>query len=142
MGRKKKEKIGTFDRIGEEVNLEKCPECMEHPDCFAWMEGKCTALNESGGEDCVFYYPADIATEKARQGFKRLMELKRTDLIQKYFKALSALGLLDQEIDAVCRIGEQLSNGFSQDPLEGFSEQDREEVTDGTDDGECRDPVE
>ena len=142
MGRKKKEKIGTFDRIGEEVNLEKCPECAAHPDCFAWKEGRCTALNESGGEDCVFYCSADIAAEKARQGFKRLMELKRTDLIQKYFKALSALGLLDQEIDAVCRIGEQLSNGFSQDPLEGFSEQDREEVTDGTDDGECRDPVE
>ena len=24
MGRKKKEKVGSFDRIGEEVNLEKC----------------------------------------------------------------------------------------------------------------------
>lgn len=55
MGRKKKEKVGTFDRIGEEVNLEKCPECLEHPDCFAWMEGRCTALNESGGQGCVFY---------------------------------------------------------------------------------------
>ena len=141
MGRKKKEKIGTFDRIGEEVNLEKCPECMAHPDCFAWMEGKCTALNESGGEDCVFYCPADIAMEKARQCFRRLIELQRTELIQKYFKALSALGLLDKEIDAVCRMGDQLSDGFFQDPLKESSEEDGEEVTDGADDGECRDPV-
>ena len=56
MGRKKKEKVGSFDRIGEEVNLEKCPECVEHPDCFAWMEGRCTALKESGGRGCAFLY--------------------------------------------------------------------------------------
>ena len=95
MGRKKKEKVGSFDRIGEEVNLEKCPECVEHPGCFAWMEGRCTALKESGGRGCVFYCPAEIAIAEARVCFRKLMEQHRTDLIQKYFKALSALGLLD-----------------------------------------------
>ena len=33
MGRKKKEKVGSFDRIGEEVNLEKCPECAFSESC-------------------------------------------------------------------------------------------------------------
>lgn len=132
MGRKKKEKIGTFDRIGEEVNLGKCPQCQEHPDCFCWMAGRCTALKESGGADCVFYYPADAAIEKARLCFRKLMERQRTDLIQKYYKALSALGLLDEEIDSICQMTDQLSDDF---PDEG------EEVTDGTDDGGCRDPV-
>ena len=98
MGRKKKEKVGSFDRIGEEVNLEKCPECVEHPDCFAWMEGRCTALKESGGRGCVFYCPAEKAIAEARVCFRKLMEQHRTDLIQKYFKSLSALGLLDEEI--------------------------------------------
>ena len=57
MGRKRKnffENV-TFDRIGEPVNLEKCPECAEHSDCFACIGGKCTALSESGGQGCVFY---------------------------------------------------------------------------------------
>lgn len=133
MGRRKKEKIGTFDRIGEAVNLEKCPQCQEHPDCFCWMEGRCTALKESGGEGCVFYCRADAAIEKAQQCFRKLMERHRTDLIQKYYKALSALGLLDEEIDAICQMTDQLPDGFPEDG---------KEVTDETDDGECRDPVE
>ena len=108
MGRRKKEKVGTFDRIGEAVDLEKCPDCVEHPDCFCWMEGKCTALKESGGEGCVFYCPAELAVAEAKQSFKRLMELHRTDLIEKYFKPLSALGVMDDEIDAVCRFVDQL----------------------------------
>ena len=133
MGRKKKEKTGTFDRIGEEVNLGKCPECIAHPDCFAWMEGRCTALKESGGEGCVFYCLADTAIEEARQGFRKLMQMHRTDLIEKYFKALSALGFLDEEIDAVCRMTDQLADEF---------QEEREEVTDGAYDGEYRDLVE
>ena len=64
MGRKKKEKVGSFDRIGEEVNLEKCPECVEHPDCFAWMDGRCTALKESGCRGCVFLLPPGIVRRK------------------------------------------------------------------------------
>ena len=133
MGRKKKEKTGTFDRIGEEVNLEKCPECIAHPDCFAWMEGRCTALKESGGEGCVFYCLADTAIEEARQGFRKLVEMHRTDLIEKYYKALSALGFLDEEIEAVCRMEDQLADEFPEE---------WEEVTDGANDGEYRDSVE
>lgn len=140
MGRKKKEKVGSFDRIGEEVNLEKCPECVEHPDCFAWMEGRCTALKESGGRGCVFYCPAEKAIAEARVCFRKLMEQHRTDLIQKYFKSLSALGLLDEEIDAVCRAVDQLSEQTIDLAGDAQCDADGEEGTDGADD-RCRDPV-
>ena len=144
MGRKKKEKVGSFDRIGEEVNLEKCPECVEHPDCFAWMEGRCTALKESGGRGCVFYCPAEKAIAEARVCFRKLMEQHRTDLIQKYFKSLSALGLLDEEIDAVCRAVDQLSDQMPEQSVDltGDAQCDAggEEGTDGADD-RCCDPV-
>ena len=144
MGRKKKEKVGSFDRIGEEVNLEKCPECVEHPDCFAWMDGRCTALKESGGRGCVFYCSAEKAIAEARVCFRKLMEQHRTDLIQKYFKSLSALGLLDEEIDAVCRAVDQLSDQMPEQSVDlaGDAQCDAggEEGTDGADD-RCRDPV-
>lgn len=99
MGRKRKEKIGIFDRIGEAVNPEKCPDCLEHPDCFSCLDGKCTALNVSGGQGCVFYKSAERAIEEARAGYKRLREAGRFDLIQKYIKAYAAMGLLDVDIE-------------------------------------------
>lgn len=102
MGRKKKriEKEVTYDRIGEPVNMEKCPECMEHPDCFSCIEGRCTALKESGGRGCVFYKPEQQAIQEVQQAYYRLKKRKRHDLIQKYFKTLTALGARDEEFDA------------------------------------------
>lgn len=102
MGRKKKriEKEVTYDRIGEPVNMEKCPECMEHPDCFSSIEGRCTALKESGGRGCVFYKPEQQAIQEVQQAYYRLKENKRYDLIQKYLKTLTALGATDSEFDA------------------------------------------
>ena len=108
MGRKKKEKVGNFDRIGEEVNLEKCPECPEHPDCFACLEGRCTALSESGGMSCVFYKPADKGIKECRDAYEKLKESGRYDLLQKYFKAFTALGFLDDEIEEEQRRVEML----------------------------------
>ena len=100
MGRKRKEKDGIFDRIGEEVNLEKCPECSEHPDCFCHLNGKCTALNASGGQGCVFYKPTERALEEGRTAYRKLKAAKRHDLIQRYIKAYTAMGFLDEEIVA------------------------------------------
>ena len=99
MGRKKKEKIGIYDRLGEEVNLEKCPECQEHTDCFSCLEGRCTALNASGGQGCSFYKPAEKGIEDSRAVYQRLKEAGRHDLIRKYIKAYVAMGFLDDEID-------------------------------------------
>ena len=100
MGRKRIDEIITKDRVGESVDLKKCPECVEHPDCFACMEGKCTALRESGGQGCVFYKPEQQALQEVQRGYQVLKENRRFDLIAKYRKALTALGATAQEFDA------------------------------------------
>ena len=102
MGRKKTrffENI-TYDRIGEPVNMDKCPECAEHPDCFACIDGMCSALSESGGQGCVFYKPEQQALQEVQRGYQVLKENRRFDLIAKYRKALTALGATAQEFDA------------------------------------------
>lgn len=102
MGRKRKNFIEdtTYDRIGEPVNMDKCPECAEHPNCFACIDGKCTALSESGGQGCVFYKPEQQAIQEALRAYQVLKEKKRYDLIAKYMKALTALGATTQEFDS------------------------------------------
>ena len=87
----------TYDRIGEPVNMDKCPECAEHPDCFACIDGMCTALSESGGQGCVFYKPEQQALQEVQRGYQVLKENSRFDLIAKYRKALTALGATTQE---------------------------------------------
>lgn len=117
MGRKRKnffEDI-TYDRIGEPVNLEKCPECAEHPDCFACIGGKCTALSESGGQGCVFYRPEQQALQEVQRAYRVLKENKRYDLIAKYMKALTALGAIAQEYDVGEGIMEELDKFAAED---------------------------
>ena len=64
MGRKPKaeaEKKSNIvkDRVGEKTDLFLCPECscaMILTDCFANINGRCTALKETEGNiPCVFY---------------------------------------------------------------------------------------
>ena len=108
MGRKKKNAtvVNTAaanmvkDRIGESVDLNKCPDCTAHIDCFGNIAGKCTALNCTvyGGQGCTFYKPLEVALAEDKAAFKRLVENQRYDLIQKYGKQLSALGAMDDEI--------------------------------------------
>lgn len=105
----------TYDRIGEPVNLEKCPECAEHPDCFACIGGKCTALSESGGQDCVFYKPEQQALQEVQRAYRVLKENKRYDLITKYMKALTALGATTQEFDAGESIMDELDKFAAED---------------------------
>ena len=117
MGRKRKilfEDI-TYDRIGEPVNMDKCPECAEHPDCFACIEGKCTALSESGGQGCVFYMPEQQAIQEALRAYQVLKGKKRYDLIQKYIKTFTALGAKDEEFDADENIMAELDEYAAED---------------------------
>ena len=132
MGRKKKriEKEVTYDRIGEPVNMEKCPECMEHPDCFSCIEGRCTALKESGGRGCVFYKPEQQAIQEVQQAYYRLKKRKRHDLIQKYFKTLTALGARDEEFDG----GENIMAKLDEYAAEDFAAQ-LEAMTGGGEEG-------
>ena len=62
------------------------PKCNTHIDCFANKDGYCIALKLEGfsGEGCVFFktkQDAEIARDKS---FRRLVEIGREDLIEKY----------------------------------------------------------
>lgn len=109
----------TYDRIGEPVNLEKCPECAEHPDCFACIGGKCTALSECGGQGCVFYKPEQQALQEVQRAYRVLKENKCYDLIAKYMKALTALGATAQEFDD----GESIMADLDEYAAEDFAAQ-------------------
>lgn len=117
MGRKRKNffEDTTYDRIGEPVKLDKCPECAEHPDCFACIGGKCTALSESAGQGCVFYKPEQQALQEVQRAYQVLKENKRFDLIAKYMKALTALGATAQEFDAGENIMAELDKFAAED---------------------------
>lgn len=131
MGRKRIKEPGMLDRIGEEVDLQKCPECREHQDCFGWREGRCEALKESGGAECSFYRPMDAATEEARQSYKKLTGKRRYDLIRKYVKPLTALGVMDDEIAE--------ENSFAKE-LEAFKELDYGRAVKELEEEEAGDP--
>lgn len=120
MGRKRKNffEDTTYDRIGEPVKLDKCPECAEHPDCFACINGKCTALSESGGQGCVFYKPEQQALQEVQRAYRVLKDNKRFDLIAKYMKALTALGATAQDFDAGESIMDELNKFAAEDLAE------------------------
>lgn len=99
MGKKKQtERTGPRDRIGESVDLDKCPVCPEHADCFACLEGKCTALKESGGTGCVFYKPTETVVRENKRIVTELRRKRRSDLIRDHAAALAAMGAFDDEI--------------------------------------------
>ena len=96
------------DRVGELTDLSECPVCAEHPDCFANIEGRCTALKKvEDGVPCPFYKNAEANMAEARRSYQRLKENGRSDLISRYIKPLSAMGLLDDEIEAAAQYGEE-----------------------------------
>lgn len=99
MGRRRKEDAEEIirDRVGEVLNLDKCPECREHPDCFSQMNGRCTALKECGGQDCVFYKPMESAVAENQEIYEKLVRDRRYDLLGMYKKSYAALGVEDPE---------------------------------------------
>lgn len=101
MGRKKMEttEVKTYDRLGEAVELDKCPVCTAHPDCFSNIGGHCTALKECDGEGCVFFKKTEVAIAQCKAAYRKMKEEGRTDLILKYQKTLMALGAFDDEIE-------------------------------------------
>jgi hypothetical protein len=99
------------DRVGERVDPETLPVCNAHTDCFAWMEGRCTALNTRADTgNCGFFKTSEEAMAECRKCYQRLREQDRTDLITQYIKPLTALGLLDEEIAAAEKYGEQFDS--------------------------------
>lgn len=97
-----------YDRVGERTDLSLCPECAAHPDCFANIKGRCTALRSvDGAESCGFFKTEAQYMAEAKRCYQRLKDEGRSDLITRYIKPLSALGLLDDEIEAAEQYGEQ-----------------------------------
>lgn len=141
MGRKKMDKAGTFDRLGEAVDLEKCPLCTAHPDCFSNIEGYCTALKECEGDACVFYKKTEVAIEQCKAAYRKLKEEGRTDLILKYQKTLTALGAFDDEIDVSDTIVAEMKAYEERNYKKQFEELSKEaaeysEAADSTEGGE------
>ena len=88
---------------------------MEDSDCFACIDGMCSALSESGGQGCVFYKTEQQALQEVQRGYQVLKENRRFDLIAKYRKALTALGATAQEFDAGESITEELDEYAAED---------------------------
>lgn len=135
------------DRVGELTDLSECPVCAEHPDCFANIEGCCTALKKvDDGSPCPFYKNAEANMADARRSYQRLKENGRSDLISRYIKPLSAMGLLDDEIEAAAQYGEefdafresnyqeQLNRALEDDGLDDDLLDDAEDSDEETDD--------
>ena len=124
MGRKPKENNPNIvrDKVGEKTDLSLCPICpyaASQPDCFANIEGHCTALKVTEDSDiCSFYKCEAQAVADAKRSYQRLKEMGRPDLISKYIKSLSAMGVLDDDIEMAERYGEQ---------FESFREQNYQE---------------
>lgn len=113
--RVKREKL--TDWAGEKVDRESCPECKKHPDCFAYVDGYCTALRIPDGRakkkpadaECRFYKPAQIARESGMRAYRRLKENNRMDLIIKYADTLIHTGAMDDEIQEANEQAESLN---------------------------------
>ena len=96
------------DWAGEKVERDACPECTSHPDCFAWVDGHCTALKTPDNRykkkeirnECAFYQPTEQVREKGVQGYQRLRKNGKWDLIKKYMETMIATGAMDEEIRA------------------------------------------
>ncbi len=166
MGRKPKA-LGTenpnivIDRIGKETDLSSCPKCPVYgtiPDCFACINGHCTALKEiDETKPCPFYKSVEENTADIQACYKRLKEKGRLDLISRYIKPLTALGALDEEIHAEEQCGDEfdafresnfqeqmnkaMENGLDEDLLDDDGDAEDDE---GTEDGlnEPEDPEE
>ena len=95
------------DWAGEKVERDACPECTSHPDCFAWVDGHCTALKTPDNrikrkrmKESAFYQPTEEVRTKAMQAYQRLRKAGRFDLITQYMETMIATGAMDGEIRA------------------------------------------
>ena len=117
------------DWVGETVDRDTCPPCAVHPDCFACVEGYCTALRipdgrvtktkKAANDGCGFYKPIQQVKESGVRGYRRLKELGRRDLINKYVNTLIVTGAMDDEI----READLQAESFDQYRESNFNEQ-------------------
>lgn len=127
------------DWAGESVERDSCPECTKHPDCFACMDGYCTALRIPDGRvskkkqansECRFYKPRQEVRESGSRAYRRLKENGRMDLIIRYADTLIATGAMDEEIQTADQHAESLDqfreSNFSEQMDKARTERDGE----------------
>lgn len=85
------------ERLGEYLELQGCPACSGHTDCFAWSEGRCTVLKEANDKECVFYKPMEQVRKENQAIYEKLVKNKRYDLLEKYQFIYADLGIEDPE---------------------------------------------
>ena len=106
MGRRPKENrdgkaVIVVDKVGEETDLSLCPICAGHLDCHANIGGHCTALNAvDERKACAFYKSMDANLGEVRRCYQQLKIKGRRDLIDRYIRQMTAMGLLDDDIKA------------------------------------------
>ena len=129
------------DWAGESVDRDSCPECSKHPDCFACVEGYCTALwildgrvkrKKTEEEECHFYRPVQEVRESGVRAYRRLKEQDRMDLIIRHADTLIHTGAMDEEIQ---------ETNLQTESLERFQETDFSEQMDKAKAEELKDAV-
>lgn len=139
MGRRPKEyrdgkAVIVVDKVGEETDLSLCPICAGHLDCHANIGGHCTALNAvDEREACAFYKSADINLGEVRRCYQRLKNEGRRDLIDRYIRQMTAMGLLDDDIKAEEQYADILDSFRNSDYQEQLDEAFRDAAGDDDD---------
>ena len=123
------------DWAGEEVDRDSCPECLKHLDCFACVDGYCTALRipdrrvskkkKAVSDECGFYKPIQQVRESGIRGYRRLKKIGRRDLIDKYADTLIMTGTMDDEIQEA----DMQAESFDQFRENDFSDQMNKAMT-------------
>lgn len=139
MGRRPKEyrdgkAVIVLDKVGEETDLSLCPICAGHLDCHANIDGHCTALNAvDKREACAFYKSMDANLAAVRRCYQRLKKEGRRDLIDRYIRQMTAMGLLDDDIKAEEQYADILDSFRNSDYQEQLDEAFQDAAGDGDD---------
>lgn len=122
------------DKVGEEIDLSLCPICAGHLDCHANIGGHCTALNTvNENEPCVFYKSTEANLAEVRRCYQRLKIKGRRDLIDRYIRQMTAMGLLDDDIKAEEKFADILDSFRSSNYQEQLDGAFRDAASEGGD---------
>ena len=68
----------------DEIIRDDLPRCTAHAECFANQKGRCVALKYVTDAVCPFFKTKQQAADSRHKAEKRLWDIGREDLIEKY----------------------------------------------------------
>lgn len=127
-GRRSREELQQLQAERAQLETESSPHCTAHPDCHAWSDGRCMALedNDFDGRGCPFYKNRTVNMEQRRAGLKHLIRAGRSDLLHKYRKSFEALGLFDVTDAYTAQAIKELEQ-YSEEYLQGLTSSETDE---------------